>query len=43
MRAAERLVALGYRDVLEYPGGLKEWRRTVGTVEGRAAEERPGR
>jgi rhodanese-related sulfurtransferase len=32
-RAAERLVDLGYRNVMEYPGGIKEWRAVMGKLE----------
>jgi rhodanese-related sulfurtransferase len=32
MRAALRLVELGYRNVFEYPGGLDEWSRAIGPL-----------
>jgi rhodanese-related sulfurtransferase len=29
-KLADRLIQLGYKNVLEYPGGLKEWSRVAG-------------
>jgi rhodanese-related sulfurtransferase len=34
VEVAERLVALGYRNVLHYPGGKKEWREAGFPLEG---------
>jgi rhodanese-related sulfurtransferase len=38
VRAAARLVDLGYRNVIEYPGGLSEWKAIVGSIEGERHE-----
>lgn len=46
VRAAERLVELGWSDVVEYPGGWREWYRVTGHLvrrEERRPEEEPPR
>lgn len=39
LRAAEKLLELGFRNVYQYPGGKKEWQQAGLPMEGTQAEE----